>query len=119
MEKLNFPKRFRVYLPLIALFLLLVFLMPRSPKFNYDYRKGAPWMYETLMAQFDFPLLKTDQQIMEEREAFEAERVPYFKLDPRAAYDAEMKVAAAQLGEHSYARKDISDAVNFLRNIIG
>ena len=71
-------------------------------------------MYETLMAQFDFPLLKTDQQIMEERDAFEAEIVPYFKLDPRVAYDAEMKVAAAPLGEHSYARKDISDAVTYI-----
>ena len=71
-------------------------------------------MYETLMAQFDFPLLKTDQQIMEERETFEAEIVPYFKLDPRVAYDAEMKVAAAQLGEYSYARKDISDAVTYI-----
>ena len=66
MEKLNFPKRFRVYLPLIGLFLLLVFLMPRSPKFNYDYKKGSPWMYETLMAQFDFPVLKTETQLMEE-----------------------------------------------------
>jgi putative nucleotidyltransferase with HDIG domain len=114
MEKLNFPKRFRVYLPLIGLFLLLVLMMPRSPKFNYDYKKGSPWMYETLMAQFDFPVLKTDQQIMEERETAEAEMVPYFKLDSRVAYDAEIKVAAAKLGRHSYARKDISDAVTYI-----
>ncbi len=114
MEKLNFPKRFRVYLPLIVLFLLLVFLMPRSPKFNFDYRKGSPWMYETLVAQFDFPILKTDAQLMEEREAAEAEIIPYFRLDSRVAYEAERKVASAELGEHSYARKDISDAVTFI-----
>ena len=114
MEKLNFPKRFRVYLPLIVLFLLLVFLMPRSPKFNYDYKKGSPWMYETLMAQFDFPVLKTESQFMEERETAEAEVVPYFKLDPRVAYDAEMKVSSAHLGEYEYARKDISDAVSYI-----
>ena len=114
MEKINFPKRFRVYLPLIVLFLLLVFLMPRSPKFNYDYRKGSPWMYETLVAQFDFPILKTDSQLMEEREAAEADIIPYFRLDPRVAYEAERKVASAELGEHSYARKDISDAVTFI-----
>ena len=57
MEKLKFPKKIGVYLPLIGLMVLLVFLMPRSPKFNYDYRKGAPWMHETLVAQFDFPVL--------------------------------------------------------------
>ena len=63
MEKISFPKNFKVYLPLIALFLLVVFTMPKSSKFNYDYRKGSPWMYETLISQFDFPVLKTDEQI--------------------------------------------------------
>ena len=67
MEKINFPKRFRAYLQLIALFLLLVFMMPKSPQINYDYRKGSPWMYETLIAQFDFPILKTETQLQEER----------------------------------------------------
>ena len=66
MEKIYFPKRFRVYIPLICLFVLLVFLMPRASKFHYDYRKGSPWMYETLIAQFDFPVLKTDQQLQQE-----------------------------------------------------
>ena len=59
MEKINFPKKLRVYIPLLLLFVLLVFLMPRSTQFNYDYKKGSPWMYETLIAQFDFPILKT------------------------------------------------------------
>ena len=42
MEKIRFPRKFKVYLPLILLFVLLVFLMPRNSRFNYDYKKGAP-----------------------------------------------------------------------------
>lgn len=114
MEKLNFPKQFKVYFPLILLFLLMVCLMPHSPKFNYDYKKGAPWMYETLTAQFDFPILKTETQLMEEREAAEEEMIPYFRLDPRVAYEAEMKVASAKLGAYSHARKDISDVITYI-----
>ena len=76
MEKMNFPKGFRIYFPLILLFLLLVFLMPRSPKFNYDYKKGSPWMYETLLAQFDFPILKTDAQLLSERAAAGSSVIP-------------------------------------------
>ena len=53
--------------PLAVAFLLLVLLMPRSAKFAYDYRKGRTWKYETLYAQFDFPIYKTDEQIREER----------------------------------------------------
>ena len=77
MEKINFPKRFRAYMPLIALFLLLVFIMPKSPQFNYDYRKGSPWMYETLIAQFDFPVLKTEAQLQAEREKAGSTVIPY------------------------------------------
>ena len=62
MEKKYFPRRFRVYLPLLLLFGLLVFLMPTASKFNYDYKKGEPWMYETRVAQFDFPILKTESR---------------------------------------------------------
>ena len=68
MENKNFPRKFRVYLPFLLLLVLLIFLMPRSSRFSYDYRKGDPWAYETLVAQFDFPIIKTDQQLMLEYE---------------------------------------------------
>lgn len=114
MEKLTFPKQFKVYFPLIVLFLLLVFLMPRSPKFVYDYKKGSAWMHETLIAQFDFPILKTDLQILEEKEEAERNVIPYFRLDSRVPYEAELRVASARLGGHDYAREDISDALTFI-----
>lgn len=114
MEKLRFPKQFRVYFPLILLFVLLVFLIPRSPKFNYDYKKGSPWMYETLTAQFDFPILKTESQLLAEREAAGSGVVPYFRLDPRVSAAAESHVASMDLGSYSNVRKDISDAVSYI-----
>ena len=46
----------RILAPLGIAFLLLVWLMPRGAKFAYDYRKGRSWKYETLYAQFDFPI---------------------------------------------------------------
>ena len=79
MEKMRFPSRLKVYLPLIVLFALLVFLMPKAPKFSYDYQKGSPWMYETLIAQFDFPIYKTEEQIRLERSSNSAQLIPYYK----------------------------------------
>lgn len=84
MENLSFPKGFKVYAPLLVLFLLLLFLMPRNPKFTQDYRKGSPWMYETLVTQFDFPLLKTAEQLQEERDKAGLSVIPYYKLDQDA-----------------------------------
>ena len=111
MEKINFPKKFRVYMPLIALFLLLVFIMPKSPKFNYDYRKGSPWMYETLIAQFDFPILKTESQLQAEREKAGSNVIPYYKLDSRVASRISTEVSMLDLGKWSDVRVTVSDAL--------
>ena len=85
MEKIRIPRNFKAYLPLIGLFLLLVFVMPRSPRFNYDYSKGSPWMHESLLAQFDFPILKTDAQLQEEIEKAGSEIIPYYRQDAKAS----------------------------------
>ena len=70
----------RIALPLGIAFLLLVLLMPRGAKFAYDYHKGRSWKYETLYAQFDFPIYKTDEQIREERGGISAGVIPYYKF---------------------------------------
>ena len=73
-------KLLRILAPLGFAFLLLVLLMPRNAKFAYDYRKGRPWKYETLYAQFDFPIYKTDEQIREERGRMSTDAIPYYKF---------------------------------------
>lgn len=84
---------FRLLAPLGIAFLLLVLLMPRSAKFAYDYRKGRTWKYETLYAQFDFPIYKTEEQILSERGSASSEAIPYYKYSDeivtRSLRDAE------------------------------
>ena len=79
MDKVRLPNSAKVYLPLATVFLILLFLMPKSGKFNYDYRKGSTWLYETLVAQFDFPILKTDEELKNEKMEFASMEVPYYK----------------------------------------
>ena len=69
----------RILVPLGIAFVLLAMLMPRSAKFAYDYRKGRTWKYETLYAQFDFPIYKTEEQLMAERGNASTEAIPYYK----------------------------------------
>ena len=114
MEKINFPRSFKAYLPLIALFLVMVFVMPRSPKFNYDYKKGSPWMYETLIAQFDFPILKTDEQIQAEQEKNGSVVIPYFRLDAKVAAQSSNHISSMELGEWSVVKPALADAMSAL-----
>ena len=98
-------------MPLIALFLLLVIFMPKRPKFAYDYRKGSPCMYETLIAQFDFPILMTEAQLQAEREKAGSNVIPYYKTDGKVAARSAGTVSALELGKWSDARVTLSDAL--------
>ncbi len=114
MEKYSFPRRLRIYIPLMCIFLLMVFLMPRSPKFNYDYSKGAPWMYETLVAQFDFPVIKTDIEFGTEKEKAWASVTPFYRHDPLVASMAARGAASVDLGECGKARVAVTAALKYI-----
>ncbi len=81
MESRQFLKSYKTWLPLAVVFILLSLMMPRSIKFGYSYKIGSPWLYEDLVAQFDFPILKTDEEMQEERSKAVNIPVPYYRLD--------------------------------------
>ena len=114
MEKINFPRKFKVYLPLILIFVLLVFLMPRSSRFSYDYKKGSPWKYETLIAQFDFPILKTDEQYQLELENAGSRVIPYFRYDSKVASKAADAMSAMDFDTLDVVRQAAEDAVSHI-----
>ena len=79
MTKSLLPKDRGIYAWLGVLFVVLLLVMPRNGKFSYDYRKGTPWPYDNLVAQFDFPILKTAEDLQSEREAAGSDVIPYFR----------------------------------------
>lgn len=101
MEKSRFPRGYKVYLPLILLFALLSFMMPRSPKFNFDYKKGSPWMYEDLVSLFDFPLLKSEEQYKAELQKAGSAVIPVYRHDAAVADMVIEQLASADLGEYA------------------
>ena len=107
MEKTYFPRKFKVYLPLIILLVLLVFLMPRASKFNYDYKKGDTWMYETLVSQIDFPILKTERQLAEDIEKASSGVIPYYRHDASVFRRTMDELAKTDLGEFEALRPEI------------
>ena len=90
MEKIKFPRDIRVYIPLLVLFFVLCYLLPRAGKFNYDFQKGQPWMYDDLYATFDVPIVKSVAQEEEDRAQVAREQPPFYHRDnnaPRIADD--------------------------------
>ncbi len=105
--QISTPRLWQRYLPLVIVFAVLVLLMPRTAKFNYDYKKGTPWPYETLISQFDFPILKTEEQIQEEREQAGTIIVPYYKYSEEVVSNVVKTVQSLDLGSHNNLRPTV------------
>lgn len=59
--------------------LLIVYFFPKGGKFPYDFQKGKPWQYETLVAPFNFAIEKSEEQIQQEITQLKANTIPYFE----------------------------------------
>ena len=76
---------------LAALAALAIYLFPRyESNFKYTYEIGQPWGYGLVMAEFDFPISKTEAQLQAERSMLMHDYTPCYTLkvssNPSALY---------------------------------
>lgn len=57
---------------------VIVLVFPREGKFKYEFQKGKPWPHEDLIADFDFPIYKSEEKLKSEKAAIEADQSIYF-----------------------------------------
>ena len=82
----KFWKTIQIVLIYVIGTVLVYFLFPREGKFRYEYSKNEPWMHETLVAPFDFPVYKPEQQVQRERDSLERNAGLYFIQDSLVGY---------------------------------
>lgn len=71
---------YKVFLFLLTT-VLIVYLFPKGGKFKYEIPRGKPWQYENLYAPFDFAILKSADEIEQERNRISREHLPYYDYD--------------------------------------
>ena len=76
----NHEQVFRVSLFLLTL-ALIVYAFPRQAKFKYEFTKGKPWMHETIIAPFDFSILKSVEEIKSEKDIINKQHAPIFNFN--------------------------------------
>ena len=62
---------------------IVVYLLPRGASFQYEIQEGKPWQYETLLAPYDFPIQKSEEELSIEKEALEANIPRYFSVQDK------------------------------------
>ena len=61
---------------------IIVWSLPRKEELRFHYDMGKPWMYNSFIAKFDFPIYKTDEAIKAERDSILSVFQPYYNYDP-------------------------------------
>lgn len=69
------------YAYIIATLLLIIALIPTNQKFKYDFELGKPWLYEDLFAPFAFAILKSEEDVSQERAAIINDFEPYYIVE--------------------------------------
>jgi len=84
----KFFKKLKVFFNRILLGILLAvavavtfYLFPHLGSFPYEYQQGSPWMHENLIADFDFPILKSEEEVSRERDSILGAFRPYFTVN--------------------------------------
>ena len=69
------------YLLILGVIGGISFFFPKEATFKYSFEKGKSWNYEDLVAPFDFPILKTAEELASEVGQMDAEFPPCYVLD--------------------------------------
>lgn len=97
---------FSVVLFIIILVIIISIIGDRSDK-GFLFRKGTPWLYDDLYADRDFAILKTDDEIIAEKDSIIKSVYPVFVVDTNGTFDFInylIKALDAQIRENMMAR---------------
>ncbi len=113
---IRYLKKNSLILSRISLFLLaaaiIVVMFPKEGKFRYEYQRGKPWMHEALIAPFDFPILKTEAELMQEEETVLKTLKPVFVIDETGSNSSRKKLIAElqkKAGEYEWNSKEFAN----------
>lgn len=87
MAKINSPERKHYWRNLFARIgiiavtvTLIVWFLPRKEEMRFRYDIGKPWMYNSFIAKFEFPIYKTDEAIKKEQDSLMQQFQPYYNF---------------------------------------
>lgn len=99
MRIVSFFRDYRLYISFVVLLLVVFLLFPNSGRFPYEYQRGRPWVYETLYAPIDIPILKTEDEISSEKEERISRVLPCYDYSENVAEHAVSMFASKALAK--------------------
>ncbi len=108
-----------IYLSLLFIItaVALFFALPQEARFRYEFQKGRPWMHSTLIAPFDFAIMKSDAAIKHEKDSLLKSAIPYFNLLD-SVEQHQITLLSARINEMGRSNSSLSNQLYFLRESV-
>src|SRR5437588_6567097 len=69
------------YFMMVASICVIVFTLPKQAKFRYEYERGRIWTQKDLVSPYNFAILKTPQEIENDRQEALRSVTPVYQFD--------------------------------------
>lgn len=110
-EKITAKKQLYLAIPLVIAAVIIALILPRKGSFGLEYTKGTIWRHDNLTAAFEFPLLKSQDEIKREKEEIEAKKALYFIYSENIGDEAIARIQATDLGRFENRKREIISTV--------
>lgn len=92
---------------------IIVLAFPNKSGFKYEFALGGEWKHETLISPIDFPILKTEKEISEDKKHIINSKQLYYKKD----YKAEDSVLAQINERNNFSNEENNKIKHYLNKI--
>ena len=116
MDRIKILKSPKIYIATAVAIVIALLLFPMEGRFEYNYQKGKPWLYETLISPIDFPILKTETELLQERESKASQVIRYYNFDKNVASE-QISGLMAELKDQNIDSDFASDVVDAFTEI--
>ncbi|MDD3272977.1 MAG: HDIG domain-containing protein [Bacteroidales bacterium] len=107
-------KKYFHILFLVLASIVATLIIPGEGKFKFEYQRGRPWLYETLIAPVDFPVLKSEQELRSERNLAASKSPLCYNLDTEAVLKTREQISKVFNANTSDTLKKIDKLLNYL-----
>lgn len=93
--------------------IIIVLAFPNKSGFKYEFALGGEWKHETLISPIDFPILKTEKEISEDKKHIINSKQLYYKKD----YKAEDSVLVQINERNNFSNEENNKIKHYLNKI--
>jgi hypothetical protein len=72
--------------------IIIVYLFPRAGQFKYQFQKGKVWHYDDFYAPFDFAIIKSNEEIDQEKKEIENDVFEFYEAQDSVVENVKQKI---------------------------